>query len=110
MAEEFAFEQSLGQGCTIDSEKWFRRTRAVQMNRVCRQLLPGSAFTANQNGRVRRRDLSNEFIYSPHRRALADHLVFNLALLLQALVFIFQPLDLPRIRERDGGDTGNRGQ
>src|SRR5712692_7357780 len=95
MAEEFAFEQSLGQGCTIDSEKWFRRTRAVQMNRVCRQLLPGSALAPDQHRRISRRHLRDEFIDSAHRRALTDHLVFNLALLLQALVFIFQPLDMP---------------
>ena len=73
------------------------------MDSASDQLLAGSAFTADQNCRIRRRDPGYKLIHRPHLRTLADHTVFDVDVGLQPAVFVLQPFHLPGVLERHAG-------
>ena len=77
------------------------------MDSASDQLLTSSAFTADQNCGLCRRDLCNKLIHRSHPRTLADHIVFEIDVGLQFAVFVFQPFDLPSVFESNAGSTRN---
>src|SRR5690242_15514236 len=79
------------------------------MNRTRGELFSRAALAANQYGRVSRRNLRDEFIDALHRTALADHVVFDIDVGKQTFVFVFEPFEVTRVFDRDGGDAGDRG-
>src|SRR5438128_9515564 len=95
MTEKLAFQQALCQRRAIDSDKRLARSRTVRVDSASDQFLAGSAFTADQNCRIRRRDPGYKLIHRPHLRTLADHTVFDVDVGLQPAVFVLQPFHLP---------------
>ena len=80
------------------------------MDRMRGQLFSGPAFAADQNRRVRRRNFGDELIDGAHRSAFANHLVFDSDLFVQAAIFIFQRLNLPRVLESNRRNSGDARQ
>src|SRR5688500_18370383 len=52
VAEELAFQKSLGERATIDRDELFRRSRTVIMDRPGNEFFAGSRFSLDQNGHV----------------------------------------------------------
>ncbi|MCG3160199.1 MAG: hypothetical protein JMDDDDMK_01260 [Acidobacteria bacterium] len=92
VAEKLAFEQGLSQRRAVDGHERHARTWAVLVNGVRDQLLACARFSANQDGRTRGRRLGDELIDLAHSRAFANHIVFEVDLLLQPAVLLFQPV------------------
>src|SRR5262249_31325688 len=94
VAEEFAFEQRLGYGCTVDRDKGSIRARTVAMNRARDEFLSCAALARDQNRRVGGRDSSNSAVDIPYAVALSDHVVVAIERRLENPVCVLEPLDL----------------
>src|SRR5436189_5418791 len=76
------------------------------MDRACRQIFAGSGLAGDQDGPVGRSRPADELINLLHSKGLADHPVLDVDHFIQAQVFAFQPCDIPRVLESDGGKAG----
>ena len=74
VAEEFRFEQILGNRCRVDRDERLVGARAVPVQGTRHELLAGTRFAGDQHGRVRKRqapDGAEDFL---HRRRLTENL------------------------------------
>src|SRR2546422_3790995 len=67
VAEELAFNQSLGERRTVDRDERTACARAVQMNGARRELFAGAALSRNQNGGIAGCNLRDELIDLAHQ-------------------------------------------
>ena len=109
MAKEFAFKQRFRQRRAVYSHEWFAGAFAVQMNGARGQFLAGAALSGNQHGRFGGRNLGDELIHLSHQGAFAYHVVFDIRVRQQSLIFALQHSDVPRVLDRYRRDRGNRG-
>jgi len=106
--EELAFQQRFRHGRAIQRHKRLISPRAVFVNRVRRQLLPGAAFSANQHRRIARRHAFDELIHLAHARAAPHHVVRQADFRAQPLIFASQPFQPPRIFNRHHSKARDR--
>src|SRR6185437_244095 len=70
-AEQFGFQQSLGDSGTIDDDEWFSAPRTQLMKCSCYEVLAGAALTRYEYGRVPLRYQTNLCAQLLHRYCLA---------------------------------------
>ncbi|OPZ05947.1 MAG: hypothetical protein BWZ08_02381 [candidate division BRC1 bacterium ADurb.BinA292] len=90
VAEEFAFEDRLGEGGAVDLDEGLVGAEAVVVDRVGDQFLAGAALAADQDGGVALADLGDEVVDVLHDVGVADDVgraEAILEFLLEALVF-----------------------
>ena len=74
MAEEFAFEQRLGQRAAVDHDQRMKTAHAGGMNGAHDQLFAGSALARDQDIGIGRADRFDGFENFAHRRALSHEI------------------------------------
>src|SRR4029453_10189996 len=96
MSKQFAFEQSRGYCRTVELHKGAGFPAAMIVNGASDEFLSRSSLTAQQNGRITRRDCLDQLQYLPECGAVANDLIevhlaaylfFEIKLLLGQLVF-----------------------
>ena len=107
VSEELALEERVRQRRAVDGDKRPVRARAVRVNRVRDQLLPGPAFAAHQHRRVGCCHPRDESVDRLHRGALADEVVLNRRVLPKARVFAVQPFEVIDTFERKASDRSD---
>src|SRR3546814_10002942 len=75
MAEQFAFEQILGNGGTIDRHERPVAARAVEMDGPGHHLLAGAALTGQQDIGLAFADFADGGDHGPECRAVADQIL-----------------------------------
>jgi len=114
MAEQFAFDQRIGQGRAVEADERFVGTRGGGVNRLRHQFLADPGFASDQHGQVAAAD-QIDFLHQPFvRLALADHfallLAAGLAIDLGALMLVFgaqrQAFDTFSGVDRGRGEAG----
>lgn len=72
MAEEFAFQQSLGNGGTVQSQERRVGPAAVVKQGPCNQLFAGAACAGDEHGLVAGSESANRLVNLLHGRGLPD--------------------------------------
>src|SRR5690606_34819253 len=72
MAEEFRFEQRLGERRAVDRHERRRRARALLVDEPDDERLARTALALHEDGRIERRELRGKFQRVAHRRALRN--------------------------------------
>ena len=72
VAEEFAFEQLLGDGRAVHGQERLRAAVAVMINRARHQFLARAAFAGDERGGVRDGELADQLEHLLHRLAATD--------------------------------------
>ena len=72
MSEEFAFQEGLGNGCTIDGEKRSLASSTMLVQGSCDELLTGAALTDDEHIDILRGNAANLLADRLHRHAAAD--------------------------------------
>src|SRR5206468_4723441 len=101
--EELGFHQGLGNGPAIDRDEGAGPARALLVDRLCDQLLAGSALARDHHRREPVGGLSDHLEQLDHLTALADEaLEAALApeLRPELAVLILEPLALERVGDR----------
>ena len=75
VAEQFAFQQRIGNRGAIDREELTRNARAMLIQCTGDQLFAGAALAANQHGHILRRNAADSLVHLLHLRAVADERV-----------------------------------
>jgi len=83
------------------AHEWSAGPPAVSMDSAGDEFFTGSAFSLNQNRRVRGRRLGNEFGQFAHDGAVTDEIVSYSQVLLQPEILGFKPLDIRGLLEGD---------
>ena len=76
VAEQFAFEQLLGNRRTVHRQKRLRAAMAVMINRAGDEFLARAAFAGDERGGIRARHLADEFEHLLHWLAAAHNAEF----------------------------------
>ena len=107
MTEKFVFEQSLRKE---RRNSWLRKAcphATVGMKRASHQFLAGAALASNQHRGVSGGGPRDKPVYLAHTRALTDHIVLDIKVLLQTEVFTLQPFHPARSIKGGSRDTSN---
>ena len=91
MAEEFAFENSLGQSAHVDREKRFAGARGNVVQRLRDEALAGAVFAGDEDVGVRRADARDDVEHRAHRGRLRDQGGAGLAAGAEELRLLLEP-------------------
>src|ERR1700678_897375 len=75
IAEEFTFEQSLGECAAVYGDEWVSGAGRTDMNRAGNQLFTGAAFTVNQHGAGSGSDCAHSLLQLLHRWARSNNII-----------------------------------
>src|SRR4029077_10106197 len=107
VAEEFTFQQRLGDGRAIEGNVRLILSQAVLVDGGGRQFLAGSTLAVNQNGGIGRSDPLDELIDLAHAGTVANHAVSESSRGAEALIFVSEKFELASVlksNHREGGD------
>ena len=90
VSEQFAFDQGVDDGGTIDCGKWSVLPAAVPVDVARDQLLSGSAFAENEHRRLGARHLVDEIADLADRRTVPHDSLIDIGIAPKPLVFAFQ--------------------
>jgi hypothetical protein len=103
--EQLAFQQRLCQRGAINCHERLIGAFAVLMQGAGGQFFPGAALAGDEHRRIGGRGFGNKLINLLHRRAFANHVVFNIDVRAQTLILALQPLHVARVFQRHRGNT-----
>ncbi len=92
MAEQLAFNQGLGNGCTVDRHKRASRPVAVLMDGSRHQFLTGAVFAADQHSTIGRAGRFDQLLQLLHDRRLADELELPLDFGAEVAILLLEPV------------------
>ncbi len=87
VTEQFAFQQALRQGGTVQADERSGAAGAGKMHGPCHEFLPHAAFATDQHRRSARRRSPNLHLDLLHRRALPHNFAFDLQPLAELQIF-----------------------
>ncbi len=74
------------------------------MNSARSQFFARAAFSGDQHSRLTGRDLGDKLIDLPHQSAFTHHVVLDICVSKQSLVFALQHFNVPNVLDRYCGD------
>ena len=108
MAEQFALEQRLGEGRTVDRHQGLGRAGAVAVDGARHQLLARATLALNKDRGVGGRHPANEVVDFAHAGSCAHHVVFQRNFRPQRLIFFAHLIPMAQVPERQAGQAGHR--
>src|SRR4029079_3381460 len=109
VAEQFALQKGFGDGGAVDGHEGLLRAGAVAMQGASHQLFSRPAFALDEDGGVCGCYAANEIEYLAHGGTSTHHVVFELDLSPQRLVFLLQLLPVTHVVKGQAGDAGHCG-